>query len=199
MAEPSRYSVGGKEDGQEVLQNMFGISDLKNLEDVETLLYSDSYNYFLERLRKGDLKFTIKLIFEIHKYFLGKLYSWAGKARTVEISKGGTLFCVSLQISNELEKLDKLLANNLPVFKDSKKKVSHNLAVIHCEFNAIHPFREGNGRTVRLFLDLLALNAGFNMIDYSKISPDTYIKAGIAGMRQDYAKMEKLIYRGLSK
>lgn len=198
MAEHFRYNVG-KDDGHEVLPNKLGITDLKTLEDVETLLLSDAYNHFLERLNAGNLKFNVKLIFEIHKYFLSTLYPWAGKSRTVEISKGGTLFCASLQIPKELKKFDELLKQNLLLHQDTEEQVCAKLAFIHCEFNAIHPFREGNGRTIRVFLDLLALNAGFNMIDYSKNSQKNYIQACIAGMQKDYSKMKKVISKGLKK
>ena len=197
MAEHSRYNVGGEDN--EVLANKLRITDLKTLEDVETLLFSDAYTYFLEQFEKHPLKFNVELILEIHKYFLGTLYAWAGKVRIVEISKGGTLFCASAQIPKELKKFDQLLKIKLPISKDSLKVVSEKLAIVHCEFNAIHPFREGNGRTIRLFLDLIALNAGFNMIDYSKSSQKNYIDACIAGMQKDYSKMEKVILKGLSK
>lgn len=198
MAEHSRYNVGKGED-HEVLPNKLGIIDLKNLEDVETLLFSDAYNHFLEQLAKHKFRFNLKLIFEIHKYFLGTLYIWAGKIRLVEISKGGTLFCASLQIPKELKKFDDLIKENIPTLKEAKKDIAKKLAIIHCEFNAIHPFREGNGRTIRLFLDLLALNAGFNMIDYSKSSHKSYIESCIAGMQKNYSRMEKVIFKGLIK
>ncbi len=196
MAEHSRYNSNAE---QEVLANKLGIVDQQALNEAEAILLPDAYNYFLGRLETEKLKFNVKLIFEIHKYFLGTLYAWVGKARTVEISKGGTLFCASLQIPNELKKFDEILKKNLPMSSDERKVVSEKLAIIHCEFNAIHPFREGNGRTIRLFLDLLALNVGFNMIDYSKSSQDAYIQACIAGMQKDYSKMKKVIVKGLKK
>ena len=93
MAEPSRYSVGGAESASEILKNKLGIKDQKALEDTESVLFSDTYEYFLAKLNEDRLKFDLKLIFEIHKYFLGPLYSWAGKTRTVQISKDGMLFC----------------------------------------------------------------------------------------------------------
>jgi cell filamentation protein len=81
--------------------------------------------------------------------------------------------------------------------KDNKQIISEKLAIIHCEFNAIHPFREGNGRTIRLFLDLLAVNSKYKLIDYSKSPQTNYIKACIAGMQKNYAKMQNILYKGL--
>lgn len=197
MAEHSRYNVGGEE-GKEVFANKLGITDSRALADAEAILLPGTYDYFLSLLRNSKLKFNVQLIFKIHEYFLGTLYSWAGKPRTVEISKGGTLFCASLQIPKELKKFDDLIKENIPTLKEAKKDIAQKLALIHCEFNAIHPFREGNGRTIRLFLDLLALNADFDMIDYSKSTQKGYIQACIAGMQKDYSKMEKVISKGLS-
>lgn len=195
MAEPSRYNVSGDE--EEILKNKLGITDQKALEDIETLLLKDTYVHFFPLLRGRKLKFNVKLILEIHKYFLGTLYSWAGKTRTVEISKNGVLFCASLQIKKALQNFNQILQDNMPLSKDDKKIVSEKLAIIHCEFNAIHPFREGNGRTIRLFLDLLAVNSGYGLIDYSKALKKNYIKACVSGMRKDYLPMNRILFKGL--
>lgn len=198
MAEHSRYNVSGTEDAG-ILKNKLGIKEQKALEDIETILFSDSYKHFFDFLMKKKLGFDLKLIFQIHKYFLETLYAWAGKIRTVEISKDGILFCSSSQIINSLRDFEKILKNNIPSTKDTKSIISEKLAIIHCEFNAIHPFREGNGRTIRLFLDLLAVNYGFNPIDYAKSSRSDYIRACVNGMSKDYSKMQKIITKGLSK
>lgn len=198
MAEHSRYSVSGLE-SEGVLKNKLNIKDQKTLEDVETILFSDAYKYFFELLEKGKITFNINFIIQIHSYSLKTLYSWAGKARTVEISKNGILFCASLQIKKNLLAFEKILKENIPSKSDDAKSVSKKLSVIHCEFNAIHPFREGKGRTIRLFLDLLAASMGFNPIDFSKSSQEAYIKGCIAGMSKDYSKMQKIIQKGLSK
>lgn len=198
MAEPSRYSVKG-ETINGVLKNKLHITDQKALEDTETVLLSDTYEYFFQVLESRKITFDIKLIFRIHKYFLGTLYNWAGSIRNVEISKDGVLFCASSQIQKELKKLDQFIKKNLPTEKDSKEQISNKLALIHCEFNAIHPFREGNGRTIRLFLDLLSVTSGFSITDYSKTSQKAYIQACIAGMQQNYVPMQKVIFKGISK
>lgn len=197
MAEHSRYNVDGQEDGG-VLKNKLNIKDQKTLEDTETILFSDAYKHFFELLEKGKLKFDVKFIFQIHKYSLETLYSWASKMRTVEISKDGVLFCASSQIEKNLTIFEKILSKNLPEPTDTKDMIIEKLAIIHCEFNAIHPFREGNGRTIRLFLDLLVVSNGFNLIDYSKSSKENYIKACISGMSQDYSKMQDIIRKGLN-
>lgn len=198
MGEHSRYNVSSDEVGADgVLKNKLGISDRERLENIETILLNDSYGYFTELLQKKILKFDVKLILDIHKYFLFTLYNWAGKIRTVEISKDNILFCASSQIPRELDIFDKFLAKNIPTITDSRDIVSRKLAIIHCEFNAIHPFREGNGRTIRLFLDLLALSIGFDIVNYDASLKKNYIKACVSGMKGDCLKMKNIIYKGL--
>lgn len=198
MAEPSRYSTDGNiENG--VLKNKGNITDQTRLENIETLLYSDAYTHFLELSESKKFVFSTKLIFDIHHYFLNTLYDWAGKTRDVELSKGTTMFCSVRFLDNALKEFDKVIQKHFPTKDDTKKSLSEKLVIIHCEFNAIHPFREGNGRTIRLFLDLLTNSIGYSTIDYSKSSQASYINACIAGMQQDYAKMQNIIYKGLSK
>lgn len=197
MAEHSRYNVGGDEG--KILKNKLGITNPKTLEDTETLLLKDTYVYFFSLLQSKKMRFTSTLLFQIHKYFLGTLYDWAGRIRTIEISKDGILFCANLQIKKALTGFSKIFRKNMPSSKDPRKTISKKLAIIHCEFNAIHPFREGNGRMIRLFLDLLAVNCGYGLIDYSKTFKTDYIKACVTGMQKDYSKMQKILYRGLSR
>jgi len=197
MAEPSRYSVGGDE--ADIFKNKLNITDLKMLEDIETLLLSDAYQRFFEIVVQEDMPCNLGLLFEIHRFFLAPLYTWAGMIRTVEISKDSILFAPSSQINVLLSQFEKLLSENMPKVGDSKTKVAEKLALIHCEFNAIHPFREGNGRTIRLFLDLIAAKNGFGIIDYSDGEKKTYIAACIQGMQKNYKPMELLLFKGLKK
>ena len=117
----------------------------------------------------------------------------------MDISKDGMLFAPIKYLYNALNEFSKLLKANLPKQGDPKKLISQKLAVIHNEFNVIHPFREGNGRTIRLFLDLLVVNIGYNPIDWSKNSNSLYLKACIEGASQKNQKMMKIIEEGLNK
>ena len=199
MAEASRYNVGGDEAASEILKNKLRIKDQKALEDTETVLLSDTYEYFLEKQELGKMKFDTDLIFDIHKYFLGTLYSWAGKTRNVQISKDGVLFCKAEHIESAMKDFNKLMKKLLTKKPINKSDFAEKLAIIHCEFNAIHPFREGNGRTIRLFLDLLALENGYDLIDFGKTTKKAYIEACIAGMSGDCSKMKSVIYKGLKR
>jgi fido (protein-threonine AMPylation protein) len=75
--------------------------------------------------------------------------------------------------------------------------MAEKLALIHNEFNVIHPFRDGNGRTIRLFLDSLVYTLGFDPINYG--DREAYLAACITGAVQDNKAMQKLIESGLIK
>ncbi|MBU1119308.1 Fic family protein [Patescibacteria group bacterium] len=201
MAELSRYDVSDKEAGIEngILKNKLGIKNQKKLEDAETVLLADTYTHFFDLLEKRKLNLDISLLFTINKYFLGTLYPWAGKVRTIDVSKDGMLFASVKYIDDSLKSFEAMLKKNIPTGRDGKKKVAQKLAIIHNECNAIHPFREGNGRTVRLFLDLTAGSLGYNPINWRKNQRIEYIQACIDGMAREHKSMEKIIFEGLTK
>ncbi|MBT5016818.1 cell filamentation protein Fic [Candidatus Peregrinibacteria bacterium] len=197
MAAASRYNVDGDE--ADVSKNKLGITDPKELGDAETVLLTDAYDYFLELLDKGKLNLKLDLIFELHEYFLGMLYSWAGKVRTVNISKGNMLFMPPNQIKKVLKDFESEFKKNCPRPDDSKKEIVRKIAYLYCELNVIHPFREGNGRTIRLFMDLFLASCGYEGLDFRKISEVEYIAACKKGTLKDYKPMEKIVFGLLNK
>lgn len=201
MVEHSRYSVSEKDAGIQdgLLKNKLNISDQKMLDDAETILLSDAYDHFFGLLEKDIITFNVSFLFSIHEYFLGTLYEWAGSLRTVDISKDDMLFAPVKHLKSSLKSFEKLLVESIPVSTDSKKQISQKLAIIHNEFNALHPFREGNGRTIRLFLDLLSVHCGYQPINWKKKDQKTYLNACKKGMSQEHVEMAKLIYLGLIK
>lgn len=180
------------------MHNILDLQSKEDLDDAETTLLADAYRHFSDLHNQEKFAFDIQLLFKIHKYFLSPLYAWAGKVRTVDMSKDGMLFAPVAHIQSALDDFEKILAKNIPSLGTSKKSTAMQLAIVHCEFNAIHPFREGNGRTIRLFLDLAAVRAGYDLIDWSKRSQKTYINACIDGMAGRYTKMTNVIFAGLA-
>jgi len=201
MVGHSRYNVTNKKAGIEngVLKNKLGIYKQKELEDAETILLADAYEFFLSKGNVDAIKFDVEFLFSIHKYFLGTLYDWAGRTREVNISKGNMMFAAVNHLDSSLRSLDKILKKNLPHTQDTKNEIAYKVAFIHNEYNAIHPFREGNGRTIRLFLDLLALSIGYQMIDWNPKSKNDYIKACIAGTIGNHKPMQDFILKRLKK
>lgn len=136
---------------------------LRNLQDIidpEVLLFVESgaVTKRLQELYEYPIKIkSIDSLFEIHKHLFQDIYVWAGKKRTVEISKDGKQFFPTSHFDNAFKYIDQLIAEFKKIPKDNKKLLAEKLAEILDNVNYLHPFREGNGRTQREFLRLLAL------------------------------------------
>lgn len=122
MVGHSRYNVGGDE--SDITKNKLNITNQKTLEDTEIILLSDTYSCFFTLLKKKELTFDAQLVFRIHEYFLGTLYSWAGKIRSVNISKEGMLFARPQNIKNSIKEFEKILKSNLPSGAETKKELA---------------------------------------------------------------------------
>lgn len=195
----TRYDVAGSEGdlqpGSEegMLRNKLGLTRKQDIDDAEAellqALYEQELSATIERLAFDDIK-------RWHRQWLGNLYEWAGSLRTVNLSKGGFHFAAAAQLplligGFEQEYLGQF--SDLPRMDDDK--VVEFLAQSHVEFILIHPFREGNGRMSRLLLDLMAVKAGFQPLDYQlwADNKDYYFKSIQAGVMDDYQHMERLI------
>lgn len=202
MVEHSRYNISadGADIGKDgILKNKLNIESQDPLTDAEAMLLDDAYNHFFNLLKTEKLIFDTTLIFLIHGYLFSTLYTWAGTIRSVDISKAGILFAPVRHIEKALSEYDDILQQHIPAEADPKAEAAMSLAIIHNEFNAIHPFRDGNGRTIRLFLDLVSASLGYHTIDWDKKSHKSYLQACVRGMIQDHELMAKIIYAGLKK
>ncbi len=125
----------------------------------------------------------------IHKYLFEDLYEWAGKVRTVDISKKGTNFTPAENIEAVANAcFDRLKSNNY--FKNLEfNDFIDNIVDFYCATNMLHPFREGNGRTQRIFLSQLVRFCGYD-INFSEIDTDELMIATIhsANGINDYLK-----------
>ena len=136
---------------------------LKNLQDItdpDILLFVESgvVTKRLQELYEKPIKIkSIDSLFEIHRHLFQDIYAWAGKKRIVEISKDGKQFFPTSHFDNAFRYIDLLIADFKKIPKDNKKMLSEKLTEILDNVNYLHPFRDGNGRTQREFLRLLAL------------------------------------------
>jgi cell filamentation protein len=186
MGDPYVYS------GTDILINKFNIRDSENLKEAEFIAYA----------RKQSLpfpagKFDYSHLKEIHKHIFSDVYDWAGKERTVNIAKGNSFFCHSLFIEREIEKVFSKLKTDKYLHGLEHGDFCKKLSYYFNEINAVHPFREGNGRTLRYFCQELSRNAGYE-IQFSKINitqslaEKEYMDANIAGFNGEYQEMEKI-------
>lgn len=137
-----------------ILRNLQGISDRDELIFVE----SSAVTKRLKELYENPIKIQgINSLFKIHKHLFQDIYEWAGKKRKVEINKEGKQFFPTTRFDNAFRYIDSLITDYKKIPKDNKKLLANKLAEILDHINYLHPFREGNGRTQREFLRLLAL------------------------------------------
>lgn len=159
-----------------VLINKFNLRDAEELALVEATLVPAKAALWEESPRIHAFDFAHYKA--IHAFLFEELYDWAGVTRTVDMSKKGTQFCPAAEIENRADaiftrlKQQKLLANLKP------KAFTNALVDFYGCTNELHPFREGNGRTQRVFISQLARNAGY-AIDFSLIDTDLLMIATI--------------------
>ncbi len=178
-----------------VLRNKLDIHDKDELFKVEQELSSARYFEITKRPIPGD--FSLDHLCAIHRYLFQDIYDWAGKIRTVDISKG-TIFCLTQFIEIEFKKVqDWIIANEYLKNVDDKEAMAKRLAYLIGEINMIHPFREGNGRTQRVFIEYLCKNSHHFDIDFSKTTKNDMILASKESAVLNYEPFEELLLKCL--
>lgn len=119
-------------------------------------------NHILDNLKSGKFS-TLQTI---HKYLFDEIYDFAGKLRTVNIAKGNFRFAPLMYIESALKNIDEMLQSN---FDEIIEK--------YVEMNIAHPFREGNGRSARIWLDHMLKTEIGKVIDWSKVDKEDYLLA----------------------
>lgn len=175
-----------------VLKNKLGISDAETFEQAERdFTYLRSVEASKRRIRGN---FDYAHLKRIHKFLFGDIYEWAGKPRQVNITKGNQ-FCRVECIQEQMEMLfGKLQQEHCLKDLKTKEEIAARLAYYLGEINAIHPFREGNGRTQRMFIEHLAHSLGYRL-DFSKVKQQEMVLASAKAFAMDYSAMEELLVR----
>ena len=119
-------------------------------------------NGMLENLEAGKFQ----TLCEIHKYLFDDIYDFAVKIRTVNISKGNFRFAPLMYLETAIKNVDKMPQNT---FDEIVEK--------YVEMNIVHPFREGNGRSMRIWLDMMLKKQIGQVVDWSKIEKEDYLMA----------------------
>lgn len=173
-----------------ILINLLDLRAEQDLEAAEVELTS----YRLETFQPDFEKLTFDALCQIHHHLFQDLYHWAGEVRTVDISKQDTHFCnVRFIVPSALKCFDLLKKNNY-LCKLNQNEFVTGLADFFCEMNVVHPFREGNGRSLRLFCEVLALQAGYEL-SWKDISQDNWLQANIAGYQGNLAPLIQLFQK----
>lgn len=174
-----------------VLHNLSKIEDEKILLAFESLKVSRRIQELIES--PIELKDSSSLL-KIHYHLFQDVYEWAGKVRIVNISKDGNQFFNGERFNTAFQYLDTLIAEYRALNSTHRKEIAKKLAEILDNVNYLHPFREGNGRTQREFLRLLAMEKGLtlnlNPPDNKNVF-DRYMKGTIEG---DLTILNELIF-----
>jgi len=141
-----------------VLYNLANIEDDKILLAYESLKVSKRVEELFEKSIKIN---NSDSLLTIHQYLFQDVYEWAGKVRTVNISKDGKPFFNGERFHIAFHYIDTLISEYRNIRYTDKSQIAEKLAEILDNVNYLHPFREGNGRTQREFIRLLALEKGF--------------------------------------
>lgn len=179
----------------DVLINKLDIQDIDKLKTFERKLTMLRIMELIDNPLKGN--FDFEHLKAIHGFIFQDIYDWAGKVRTVDISKGH-MFCnvkfIEIQADEIFAKLkkDKFLAGL------SEEEFCKRLAFYFAEINALHPFREGNGRSQREFIRALAIKNGYR-IHFDKISEEQMLNASAESFLGRYEQIESIFSSCITK
>jgi cell filamentation protein len=155
--------------GTRVLKNIPGIRDEATLREFEY----EQTKLRIEELREKPIpgQFDLAHLKAIHAHVFQDVYEWAGHTRTVNISKNGDRFAQAGLVEGAAQQISRALARENKLQGLEKPQFVDRLAVCYADWNALHPFREGNGRATRELIGQLAREAGYEL-DQTRIDND---------------------------
>jgi cell filamentation protein len=181
--------------GTDILINKENIRNREGLARYEAdITMLRQYQLENENLVKG--RFGAAHLRAIHKYIFQDIYPFAGKYRVEDMWKDDTFFCKSEYIEENLIRLFEGLKKENYLRGLEIEQFSAKIAYYMSELNMIHPFREGNGRTVREYIRQLALKDGY-IIDWSRVDHDALLNASIISADKELQPLVKCIYRAI--
>ena len=172
-----------------VLKNKLGITDANELNEEERNLTNLRVDELYRHPISGDLDFDH--LKSIHRYLFQDIYNWAGKVRTVNIAKGN-LFCLAPMIEAQAANIFSELAAENYLADLGAGELIKRLAYYFAELNALHPFREGNGRATREFIRELAYKNDY-FLKYSRVEKDALMSAMITSFSGDLHPLEEVL------
>lgn len=172
-----------------VLKNKLNIRDNKLLKTAEEEITLIKQMELLKNPIKGN--FSKAHFMKIHRFIFEDIYSFAGKIRREQISKADTMFYPPDLIDEELDKVFLKIKEDSMLNETNKDKTLDNLAYVMAELNIIHPFREGNGRTIREFIRLMAKRLNYDL-NWGNVKKEEILKASILSV-DNYKMLIKMI------
>jgi len=180
--------------GTNVLRNLRDIHDFAQFSKFEAIATTRRTIELEHEPLRGD--FDARHLRAIHHYIFQDVFEWAGEFRTVNIFKSGDPFAFHQHIGSCLDTLCGELKRERHLSGCSLERFATRAAYYFGEINAVHPFREGNGRTQREFIRELAVCNGFT-IDWSRVSREEMIEASRRSLRIDNTGLEQVLRKVL--
>ncbi len=202
MKSGRRYATSGPAEAQfepgsrgRVLRNLLGIRRKREMDQVEAREQLRALNELIAIYDERH-RFTAADVRRIHTIWLGRVYTWAGRYRRVNVSKGRLPFAAAGQIPRLMAELERgPLRQFTPCRFPSLDQTAGALAVVHTELMLIHPFRDGNGRIGRMLAILMALQTRLPPLNFGAIrgrKRQEYFAAVRAGLERNYEPMERI-------
>jgi cell filamentation protein len=172
-----------------VLRNKLGLRVAEELQAAEREITHAALIYLKES--PVPPSYDLRHLCAIHRRIFGDIYDWAGQLRTVAIAKG-SWFCLPQYIESSAAEIFRALHGEGLLRGLPRDVFTERLTYYLGEVNAVHPFREGNGRAQRAFFEQLASDAGF-ILDWQHLDADRNVAASAAIMHGDPAPMRKML------
>jgi cell filamentation protein len=179
----------------DILPNLLGLKLAEDIALSEFEGFLKAEIILTEKL-SSRTKFDVSYILKIHKLSLGHLYSFAGRYRDVNLSKGGFPFAAAMFLSETMNTFDKEVMLKLAKKYKNRQEVIADISKVHGDLLLIHPFREGNGRTARILANLMSRKQGYGSLLFDKVGKkefEFYVSAVQLSANKDYSKMEQFI------
>ncbi|HML37248.1 MAG TPA: Fic family protein [Bacillota bacterium] len=177
-------------DGEAFIANKLGIEDAGELKKAEEEIVAARMTELMEHPIHGSFDFNMLL--EIHRKLFSDIYDFAGQIRRVRIAKDSSVFCYPEFIEENQKRIFDRLRDMDYLKNLDKSGFVREFAWLSGELNALHPFREGNGRSIRLFLKLLAELAGW-YVAYEDMDARELMEADIQSFNGDSAPLARLM------
>ena len=178
-----------------VLRNRLGIKRKKEIDQVEFEHLLAAQELWLNRVDRPTV-FSAGMLCQMHEDWLGRIYDWAGRYRTVEVSKGGFVWPPARLVAQNMANFEHgVLRRYTPCHPGEVKDVARRIAIVHAELLLVHPFRDGNGRLARWLADLMFLQAGYTTPNYGFIGPGSRHRRAqyLAGVQRGYLQDYRLL------
>lgn len=175
--------------GSDVLVNKLNITDFDELQLAERRI--TNARQFAIQESWDDFTFDADHLKKVHGYLFQDVYDWAGEFRTIDIYKGYSEFCPAENLLAETTRLFSQLRDNNYLVGLERDEFAIEMANFMADLNQLHPFREGNGRTQRLFVQQLAEHAGWDL--HLRDIPKNSLQSAMITSSMSVGPLERLI------